>query len=635
MLPLFLTAYLLCLRSLTATTTLLPRMTFTEKETAMKRLPLPGHHAPIEIVVEGEPDTVIAAGPKHLNSLNFQNPQKTPVEIHVLWTECIDPGPPPTLRADCNYNITLVHKREEANQLFLCGTNGKETLCCDMNLSEQSPGCLPLEKMEKIKGSIRKFVIKEGEPFALLDSPESDLYITYSGSQDNVGIHKFGKNRVTPARHNKEQHYVGLVLSRQREPLKSRVYAFYREKNRDRGLYSEMWIPFVARVCTGDRGGPKNILQYSWTSQMNARLFCGDTDSRQHFSELVDVATVQADQWQDTRVYALFRNEWGRSAVCVYTIRDIDHIFTTSPFKGKDVQSNRPRECVEDSTKIQPDVLRMIETYSEMEQWVRPEKNSGPLLSNHHSYTHIHVHGSRSNHNVLFLSLNNGGIHKVMQNKSQTFIIAEYQPFNHRTHVVSIGLHPSSGKLYVSSRNELVQLNVANCAQYGDSCELCVLARDPYCGWNGTHCTPETDGTLQDLTHGNHAICLTVSKVQLHEKVFRGSTATHADEAKGSVTLPPESKHFLRCPVSSHHAQYSWRHLGSNTSCSSREQQCLLLIDSMGPEHVGAYTCVSEEMGHRRVLAQHQLQLEGRAAGRSSSPLIWLCLMAVVIKSLS
>jgi len=117
--------------------------------------------------------------------------------------------------------------------------------------------------------------------------------------------------------------------------------------------------------------------------------------------------------------------------------------------------------------------------------------------------------------------------------------------------------------------------------------------------------------------------------------VFRASTATHADEVPVSVTLSPESKYFLRCPLSSHHAQYSWRHLGSSTRCSWRAQQCLLLIDSMGPEQAGAYTCESEEMGHRRVLAQYRLQLEGRAAGPSSSRLIWLCLLAVLVKSLS
>ncbi|XP_074517615.1 semaphorin-7A-like [Sebastes fasciatus] len=640
---LFLTVYLSfsCLNSLTeANSTLLPRMTFTEKETAVKRLPLPGHQAPVGIVLEGAPDTVIVAGQKHLNSFNFQNPQKAPVEISVSWTECIVSGPPISVKADCNYNIRVVHKMEEDNQVFLCGTNGKATVCCAMDVSVQSPSCIPYEKMKQIKESIKEFGIKEGEPSALVESEDSDLYITYSGSQEFVGIHKFGRNRVVPARHDKEQHYVGLVLGRQKGDHKqNKAYAFYKEKNRDTGMYSEMWLPFVTRVCMEDRGGPKNTLQSSWTSHMTARLFCGDSDSKQHFSELVDVATVPADQWQDTRVYALFRNEWGMSAVCVYMLRDIEQIFATSPFKGKGQQERRPRACVRDSTRISLDVLKMIEENSEMEHWVRPVNKSGPLLFNHHSYTHIYVDGSQKNNHhttVLFLSLTNGRVHKAMQDKSQSFVIAEYQPFDHRAHILSITFHPTSRKLYVNSRSELVQLDVADCAHYGDRCEDCVLARDPYCGWNGTHCTPDTNGTLQDLTQGNHTICVTQLKVhQLPGKAFRSSTATHADEAGSSIALRPESKYFLQCLVSSHHAQYTWLHLESNTSCSSREQQCLLLINSMCPEQVGIYTCVSEEMGYSRVLAQYQLRLESRAAGRSSSPLVWLCLMAVLIKSLS
>lgn len=67
---------------------------------------------------------------------------------------------------------------------------------------------------------------------------------------------------------------------------------------------------FAVRCLQADVGGPKNTLQFTWTSQLNARLFCGDPASKQHFSELVDVATVHAERWLDTRVYALFRNEW-------------------------------------------------------------------------------------------------------------------------------------------------------------------------------------------------------------------------------------------------------------------------------------------------------------------------------------
>ena len=47
-----------------------------------------------------------------------------------------------------------------------------------------------------------------------------------------------------------EHYYVGLVLSRQEDnPMQDKVYAFYKEKNRDKGLDSEMWLPFVTQVC--------------------------------------------------------------------------------------------------------------------------------------------------------------------------------------------------------------------------------------------------------------------------------------------------------------------------------------------------------------------------------------------------
>ncbi|XP_029282393.1 semaphorin-7A [Cottoperca gobio] len=629
-----------CLHSLIATSAHVPRMTFTEKEAAMERFLLPGHHAaPVGMFLEAEPDTVIAAGQKHLQSFNFLNPQKTLVEISVLWTDCVDAASPQTLKADCKYNISAVLEREEANKLLVCGTNGEQTSCCDMNLAEQPPSCVSSGNMQKISESIRSFVINEGEPLALVESPDSDLYATRSGPQDYVGIHRFGGNRIMPARHHKEQHYVGLVPIRRRDdPLQSKVFAFYKEKNRDTELFSEMWLPFVSRVCMRDRGGPKNTLQCSWTSQMSARLFCGDPESRQHFSELVDVAPVEAGGWQDTRVYALFRNEWGMSAVCVYTIQDIEHIFNTSPFKGKDKQHSRSRACVTDSTALHVEVLKMIEKNSEMEEYVRPMHRSGPILFNHHRYTHIYVERSpdrNNNHTVLFLSLNNGGIHKVMQNKSLTFVIAEYQPFNHRAHILSIALQTSSRKLYVNSGSELVQLDVENCAQYGNSCEECVLARDPYCGWNSTHCTPHTQYTLQDATQANLALCVSPSKVQLSGKVNRFSSEAHADEAMGIITLPPHSEYFLQCPVSSRHAQYTWRHLESNTSCSPTEQLGLHLIVSMSPEQEGTYTCVSEEMGYSRVRAQYQLQLESRAAGRTARPPVLLCLMAVLLKTLS
>lgn len=47
-------------------------------------------------------------------------------------------------------------------------------------------------------------------------------------------------------------------------------------------------------------------------------------------------------------------------------------------------------------------------------------------------------------------------------------------------------------RLVVASNSELVHLDVENCGKYGDSCDECVLAKDPYCSWDNNHCVPHT-----------------------------------------------------------------------------------------------------------------------------------------------
>ncbi|XP_041644355.1 semaphorin-7A-like [Cheilinus undulatus] len=612
-----------------------PRMKFSHEDASVKRIHLPVHLTPVQILLEGESDTVITAIQNNLISVSFQNPLQAPVQRNLLWEDCIDSEASPT---DCSYNITLVHKRKGTNLVFVCGINSRETLCCDVDLSQQSPKCVVSDETQSIQGSIRKFSVKEGEPSVLVESDRNtDLYTTYSGSQEIVGIYKFGANRVGPANQNKEQHYVGLVVSRQKEdPLQDKVFAFYKEKNRDTALYSGMWLPFVTQVCMADKGGPKKHMQFSWTSQMNARLFCGDPASKQHYSELVHVAAVHEERWQDTRVYALFRNEWGMSAVCVYTIKNFHDVFANSPFKGGSSHSSRPRVCVPDSTKTHLDILQMIEENSEMEDWVQPLNNAGPILVNHHKYTHIYVDGLLSkrnrHHPVLFLSLYNGPIHKAVQNENQTILIAEYQLFNHSTHVQNMILNPITKKLYANSRSDLVQVDVAKCAQYGDHCQDCVLARDPYCSWNEIQCileTPDGSGTVQDVAHGKHAICPTPSTSS--KEHYLGLAQSDEVKDPGSIDVPSQSKYFLECPVSSRHAKYTWSHPGGSTPCSLKEQQCLHLIDSMALDQEGVYKCESVEKGYSKVVAEYRLNLKSRAATHSAGLLVWVCLMVVLL----
>ncbi|XP_029354207.1 semaphorin-7A [Echeneis naucrates] len=603
-----------------------PRISFSASEISLKRFPLPENDALVQIVLQRQNNAVTAVGRTHVYKI-IQNPQKAAAANRtVIWKNCGSQN-------DCSYNITMVHQRQHADQLFVCGTKAAETFCCDMDLHDDQPlSCRSSESTKNIQHSIRTFTIKEGEPSALFSkNGDESLYITHSGSQGQVGIHKFGKDRVGPSKSVKEQYYLDLVISRREDSLQDKVYAFYKEKNTKEGLLSDLWLPFVTQVCMADIGGPKNQLQFKWTSEMHARLFCGNASSKQHFSELVDVSTVQAERWQDTRVYALFRNEWNMSAVCVYTIKDINQVFMKSPFKGN--QADQKRKCVEDSTKFPLDVMVKIEKASELEDLIHPVHNSGPLLMNHHIYTRIHADSSQKNkneqHTVLFLALNNGAIHKVIETPSQAIVIAEYHQLNPKDHILSIILQPTSKMLYVNSRRELIQLHAANCSKYGDTCEDCVLARDPYCGWNGTKCTAETHETLQNVSSGNYAICRESTKKALrstHERQTGGTTKTPA-----TVRLPGKAKYFLQCPMTSKHAKYTWHHNKETKTCRSTNQDCLFLIDSMAPQQEGSYRCESKENGYTKVLAQVDLQLDNEAPRPPSVLAVCLSLLAALL----
>lgn len=117
--------------------------------------------------------------------------------------------------------------------------------------------------------------------------------------------------------------------------------------------------------------------------------------------------------------------------------------------------------------------------------------------------------------------------------------------------------------------------------------------------------------------------------------IFSASVSSdQAPEDANSIWLLPDSKYFLQCPVTSSHARHTWHHPGGSTSCNSRVEWCPFLIDSMGPQQVGQYTCVSEEVGYRKVLAQYQLKLRNHAAGQLSNLLLCVLLTAVLISTL-
>lgn len=59
-----------------------------------------------------------------------------------------------------------------------------------------------------------------------------------------------------------------------------------------------------------DEGGSKRFLQNMWTSFLKARLVCGIPNDSLYFNRLQDVYVLHAEEWRDSRVYALFTSSW-------------------------------------------------------------------------------------------------------------------------------------------------------------------------------------------------------------------------------------------------------------------------------------------------------------------------------------
>lgn len=59
-----------------------------------------------------------------------------------------------------------------------------------------------------------------------------------------------------------------------------------------------------------DEGGSKRFFQNTWTSFLKARLVCGFPEESLYFNRLHDIYVQHAEDWRDTRVYALFTSSW-------------------------------------------------------------------------------------------------------------------------------------------------------------------------------------------------------------------------------------------------------------------------------------------------------------------------------------
>ncbi|XP_023278220.1 semaphorin-7A [Seriola lalandi dorsalis] len=512
----------------------------------------------------------------------------------------------------CENVITVIEKFQDS--LFVCGTNGHKPQCWKLfsSVNNQSH-----EIVESYEGTgISPFVYTQN---SLSITVDGDLYAAAplgadrsslqfrrkAGSRTNVWMYD---NWVS------EPTFISVSwVKRKEDPENDKIYIFFREKNSDHSPEADPWISRVARVCKVDEGGSKRFFQNMWTSFLKARLVCGFPVESLYFSRLQDIYVMHAEDWHDTRVYALFTSSWNSTAVCIYSIRMIEEIFETSSFKGynKDIPTPRPGTCVPNSRRLPPATVNVVKDNPEMTDWVHSMHYTAPFYISSNNYTKIVVDRVQAvdqhMYNILLLATDSGKIHKVLEAGSEPFIISETQLSNSSS-IQSMKLDSKKKKLVMGFPEKISTLDLQRCQEYNNSCETCVLARDPYCAWTEFGCTPTVLGGIQNVMNGETTVCPTSAEGQKQVNRTRREIDSSSPVHLRTVhSVPLSVPFYLSCPIDSYHAVYTWEHKGKSSPCLQMQSNCLHLIPVMTQENYGVYECVSKEKDYTKVVKKYHL----------------------------
>ncbi|XP_073688079.1 semaphorin-7A isoform X2 [Garra rufa] len=419
-----------------------------------------------------------------------------------------------------------------------------------------------------------------------------------------------------------------FLAQRKNDSSNEKIYVLFREKNSDTSPEADPWISRVARVCKVDEGGPKQLLQNIWTSFLKARLVCRIPSESLYFNRLQDVFIQHADNWTESRVYALFSSSWNSTAVCIYSLAELDDVFEHSSFKGYSgaIPTPRPGTCVKQSNSIPTSTLQIIKDHPEMKNWIQPIKKETPFFTSNKNFTKIAVDrvqaSDDSTYNVLLLATDNGVILKILEDGSEAFIISETRLYDGSAPVHSMKLDSKKRKLFVGYPGQISRLDLQKCQHYNASCEECVLSRDPYCAWTEQGCTSQTRGGIQNIADGLTKVCHQKPGGRIRRQVQQVLTSPLR------IQLPTGVPFYLSCPVDSHHATYKWEHNQKSIQCQQTPSECLLLIPAMTNEMYGNYKCTSHELDYTNTVKEYKLASNGAFKLRAQD---WL--MAAFVSS--
>ncbi|XP_044293302.1 semaphorin-4G [Varanus komodoensis] len=569
-----------------------------------------------------------------LNSSNIADGSHQTISWEVSpekRSDCLKKGK--NNKTEC-YNHVRLLQRLNATYLYACGTYAFHPLCTYIDTStfklpshfEEGREKCPYDPAQGYTGLIVDGSLYTATRYEFRSLPD----IRRNWQQGTL------RTEESPLHWLNDAEFVASVLVKESvlSPLgdDDKIYYFFTERagEESTSMFDKTPAPRaarVARVCKNDLGG-KKILQRKWTSFMKARLACYVP----YYEVLKDVYSLDGGDWRSTLFYAAFTlsAQWRSmevSVVCRYSISEVRAAFEGTYMEYQDssrkwsqysgeVPEPRPGSCItsrargrgyNSSQDLPNSVLDFIKLHPLMYEEVKPA-DGGPLLVKKNAiYTQIAVDRVQAlngqEYDILFLGTGNGWIHKAMIIGSMVHIIEEIQVFRVAQPVENLIISKQQRSLYVGAQNGVLQLPLSSCKRY-TSCFDCILARDPYCGWDGESCR-ELAGMqnrsllIQDVLHGNMG-CQNDS----------GKATATATQKKRTVLRGDDV--LLPCEQASNLAQAAW--LVNGTELLDKEGQDrfrlgvdgLLLTDTQ-LEDGGEYRCYAKENGLQALVASYAL----------------------------
>ncbi|KAM9439684.1 semaphorin-4E-like [Clarias gariepinus] len=567
------------------------------------------------------------------------------------------------LETECQNYIRILHKMPDG-RMYVCGTNAFNPTCDYMSYTD---GNLSLENNQHEGRGKCPFDPFQGYASELVDGKlYSATYINFLGSESAVMRSLNGNIRTDDiSSWLRDPSFVGMkhVAEGEENPEgdDDKIYIFFNEAAMEYDSYNKLDVSRVARVCKGDLGGLLALAR-KWTTFLKARLDCPVPQTRLPFL-IQDVFLFCPSNWNTCVFYGVFTPQMSMlqySAVCTYKIQDIREVFSKGKFKTvvnvdsftkwvkseEDIPDPRPGACINNdarqkgfltSLNLPVKTLQFVRDRPLMDQAVEPSSQQPLLVKKGAAFTSIVVASTTaldgSIHQVMFIGTASGSVLKAVNYNGEMVIIEEVQLFAHSEPVKILRLSTTVGQLYAGSEVAAVQMPLSACGHY-TSCMDCVLARDPYCGWdlisnscvaiNSLH--PNTHSqVIQSLRDGNPSRCPAVESPKTIKFFYPGNVVS------------------LLCEPGSNLAQVQWHvngHPVEQNNVYEIQHNRLLLLNAT-ESNAGHYICTSVETskGEDYIIqtATYELKLQDLVEDSLGQPLvqeqqkIFIALIVIVI----